>query len=386
MKMNMKTIDLPGYCLALLVVLSGCTRGETELPPEPEELTAVHFAAPELPVTVLTRAGDTGTEAEPLPEGTTLRLRAYRRSAAAPEVEVDFATADPEAELTCRVGVDGMPVAWEVTDAGQPTGTAGTGEIMYLRKGIYDFYAVSPAIRPVKTDGNWRIEGLGHRTDVMTSSRMGVTVGDTSPDPVVLDPFIRRCAQVVFTVKPDFWATDIYTLKGTSLYLQRLSCAPAVLPVAKDGSIVPSYSSDPEEESATLDFKKKDFMELEPPEVTSNKTKAVILPKAKAPFDITIGVERNGERATLYATLDNITFEAGNSYVFTLTVTGASSGTLDLRIFSWERIRFYDNQVGTPSLPGLDPGDPDINTGVGTGGIITEWKSIRWEDNNVGGK
>ena len=64
---------------------------------------------------------------------------------------------------------------------------------------MYDFYAVSPA-RPLLqgNDGFYRVTGIPHKEDVMTSFVRGVAVTKTARQ-VALRTFSRKCAMLVLT-------------------------------------------------------------------------------------------------------------------------------------------------------------------------------------------
>lgn len=382
----MKQLKQIRYVLYLLLAgwgLIACVEADVDRHQPDEELSAIRFGMPQLGSVVMSRAD---AASETLPEGATMRVVAYRRSTPVSEAEVDFQTATPDAELTCMVASDGNLIPWALDDRGVITGAEESGEVMYLRKGLYDFYAVSPGYKPQKDPG-WKVMGIPHRTDVMTSYRMGVSVDGKSETPVDLEIFNRQCTQIVFMVRPEEKATDITHLKGTSLKLCYLSTAPGSLPVKKNGVIPPTCAYRSDDPAGQLSFSTADFMDVEPVSPVSNKVKAVILPKSTsfAGVMLNIEVERDNEKATLSAQMENMAFEAGKSYVFMLTVGSNNSGALELVVLPWKSHSLKDDQVGTPDDPSgsTDPDVPEWSTGTGI--TVAKWNDIIWTDNNVGG-
>ena len=286
--------------------------------------------------------------------------------------------------MTYVVKADGSLSPCLVDDSGTEL-PENAGELV-VRGGVYDFYAVSPARKPVKdADNRYTIAALPHKEDIMTSFAREVTISRTSRV-VKLETFRRQCALLVFNVAPSpDNALPFDELFGTKLVLTHISSSGANLIVGADTGISPTGGESGAETQVT--FGSDEFVPVEegsdPDDMGLNKIKGVILPKNNLPFEVEIGVQKNNETATLKATIDKrITFDAGKRYVFTLEVKNNES-RLNLRVLAWNAVPFSDGNVGGPDEPYPDP---DIHQGIGIVMTVASWKDIVWSGNGeVGG-
>lgn len=378
------------YLLWLLagILLVGCTAGPVEeIVPEESRPVVLSFGRPNLGVPeLLTRAGEVATPPPtPLPAGATVRIGAYfTGSVGDVPAEASFSTAAPSFEATYVVGDDGSLSPCCVNGNGEQT--AGTAKGLSVRGGVYDFYAVSPA-RPLLqgNDDSYKITGIPHKEDVMTSFVRGVAVTKTARQ-VTLRTFSRKCAMLVFNVAPSPGnALPFDQLYGTSLVIKKISSSGAVLLAGTDTGISPTgagVGADAEVTFATDEFEPVESGS-DPDNCGLNKTKGIVLPKDNQPFDVEITVVRDNETATLRATIDqNISFDEGKRYIFTLEVKNNES-SLIMRALDWNVIVFEDGNVGGPDTPYPDP---DINEGIGTTVTVARWTEILWSGNgNIGG-
>ncbi len=378
------------YLLWLLagILLVGCTAGPVEeIVPEESRPVVLSFGRPNLGVPeLLTRAGEVATPPPtPLPAGATVRIGAYfTGNVGDVPAEASFSTAAPSFEATYVVGDDGSLSPCCVNGNGEQT--AGTAKGLSVRSGVYDFYAVSPA-RPLLqgNDGFYKITGISHKEDVMTSFVRGVAVTKTARQ-VTLRTFSRKCAMLVFNVAPSPGnALPFDQLYGTSLVIKKISSSGAALLAGTDTGIPPT--GDGTGADAEVTFATEEFEPVEsgsdPDNCGLNKTKGIVLPKDNQPFDVEITVVRDNETATLRATINqNISFDEGKRYIFTLEVKNNESCLL-MRVLDWNVITFRDDHVGGPDFP-YD--DPDINEGIGTTITVARWTEIPWSGNGeVGG-
>lgn len=378
------------YLIRLLAggLLAGCTAGPVEeIVPEESRPVAISFGKPDLGVPeLLTRAGEEVTPLPTLlPEGTTVRIGAYFTGYVGEKLqEASFSTTAPSFEATYVVGADGTLSPCCVDGNGKKIDGEAKG--LTVRGGVYDFYAVSPA-RPLQegNDGYYKITGIPHKEDVMTSFVRGVAVTKDSRQ-VTLGTFSRKCVQVVFNVAPSPEnALPFDKLYGTGLVIKKISSSAADLIAGSDTGISPTGGAAGLE--AQVVFTAEEFEKVEPESDPDgcglNKTKGVVLPKNNLPFDVEITVVRDNETATLKATIDkNISFDEGKRYIFTLEVKNNESSLL-MKVLEWNAIAFRDDNVGGPDSPYPDP---DINEGIGTTITVATWKVINWSDMNVGGK
>ncbi len=377
------------YLIRLLAggLLAGCTAGPVEeIVPEESRPVAISFGKPDLGVPeLLTRAGEEVTPLPTLlPEGTTVRIGAYFTGYVGEKLqEASFSTTAPSFEATYVVGADGTLIPCCVDGNGKKIDGEAKG--LTVRGGVYDFYAVSPA-RPLQegNDGYYKITGIPHKEDVMTSFVRGVAVTKDSRQ-VTLGTFSRKCVQVVFNVAPSPEnALPFDKLYGTGLVIKKISSSAADLIAGSDTGISPTGGAAGLE--AQVVFTAEEFEKVEPESDPDgcglNKTKGVVLPKNSLPFDVEITVVRDNETATLKATIDkNISFDEGKRYIFTLEVKNNESSLL-MKVLEWNAIAFRDDNVGGPDSPYPDP---DINEGIGTTITVATWKVINWSDMNVGG-
>lgn len=378
------------YLLWLLagILLVGCTAGPVEeIVPEESRPVALSFGRPNLGVPeLLTRAGEVATPPPtPLPAGATVRIGAYfTGNVEDVPAEASFSTEAPLFEATYVVGDDGSLSPCCVNGNGEQT--AGTAKGLSVRSGVYDFYAVSPA-RPLLqgNDGFYKITGIPHKEDVMTSFVRGVIVTKTARQ-VTLRTFSRKCAMLVFNVAPSPGnALPFDRLYGTSLVIKKISSSGAALLAGTDTGIPPTGAgagADAEVTFATEEFEPVE-PDSDPDDCGLNKTKGIVLPKNNQPFDVEITVVRDNETATLRATIDrNISFDEGRRYIFTLEVKNNES-SLIMKVLDWNAIAFRDDNVGGPDTPYPDP---DINEGIGTTVTVARWTEIVWSGNgNIGG-
>lgn len=384
----MKRSRVEVYLLGLLAggLLAGCTAGPVEeIVPEESRPVALSFGKPDLGVPeLLTRSGEAVSPVPtPLPPGTTVCIGAYFTGDVGGELqEAGFATTEPSFEATYVVGDDGgLSPCLVDADGKQVAGEAGG---MTVRGGVYDFYAVSPARRLQQgADGSYKITGIPHKEDVMSSFVRGVTVTKDARR-VTLGTFRRKCAMVVFNVSPSSEnALPFEKLYGTSLVIKRISSSDASLIAGSDTGISPTGGD------GVVSFSEDEFepveAESDPDKSGLNKTKGVVLPKNDQAFDVEISVVRDDKTATLKATIDkNISFDEGKRYIFTLEVKNSESALL-MKVLDWNAIVFTDDNVGGPPDGGYP--DPDINEGIGTTVTVARWKEIQWSGNGeIGGK
>ena len=378
------------YLLWLLagILLVGCTAGPVEeIVPEESRPVALSFGRPNLGVPeLLTRAGEVATPPPtPLPAGATVRIGAYfTGNVGDVPAEASFSMVAPSFEATYVVGDDGSLSPCCVNGNGEQT--VGTAKGLTVRNGIYDFYAVSPA-RPLLqgNDGFYRVTGIPHKEDVMTSFVRGVAVTKIARQ-VTLRTFSRKCAMLVFNVAPSPGnALPFDRLYGTSLVIKKISSSGAALLAGTDTGIPPT--GDGAGADAEVTFATEEFEPVEPgsdpDHCGRNNTKGVVLPTHHHPFDGAITVVRDQEPATLRATIDrNISFDEGRRYIFTLEVKNNES-SLIMKVLDWNAIAFRDDNVGGPDTPYPDP---DINEGIGTTVTVARWTEIVWSGNgNIGG-
>lgn len=375
--MTMKRISeylLLLFASCLLWGIAGCTGGLVEEQEESEErFIELRFGRPGLEIAPVTRSGETS----PLPSGSTVRIAAYRRMNNEPDLlsadlpMVDLSTALPAYQATYLVDEEGFLLPCVVDTEGKQT--IGTSQEMTVLAGVYDFYAVSPARPLTKVDGKQQITGIPHQEDVMTSFVRGVAVSQASRQ-VSLQAFQRKCAQVVFEVTPTKNnIVPMSSLCGTRLELTGISSAGASLIVGENEAITSTGGDETDKGKLIV----TDFVTLpEPNDLGLNRARAILLPKNSNSFQVAVTVSRNGVAVTLKATIaQNIVFEAGKQYVFTLEVENNRSLLL-LSVYDWTPFSLTDDNVG--GAPDGRPTEPGVTPGVPFGLVVAGWDDILW--------
>lgn len=370
------------FASCLLWGMAGCTGGLVEdQGGEDDRFIVLRFGRPGLEVVPDTRAGEASTS--PLPSGSTVRIAAYRRAeneTAVSLTPVDLSTATPAYQATYLVDEAGGLSPCAVDTEGKKTG--GTSEEMTVLAGEYDFYAVSPARPLTKVNAKQQITDIPHQEDVMTSFVRGIAVSQGARQ-VTLAPFQRKCAQVVFEVTPTKDnIVPISSLCGTRLELTGISSAGASLLVGENEAIT-STGGDETDKGKLI---ATDFVTLpEPNDLGLNRTTAILLPKNSNSFQVAVTVSRNGVAVTLKATIaQNIVFDAGKQYVFTLEVENDRS-LLRLSVYDWTPFSLTDDNVG--GAPDGRPTEPGVTPGVPFGLVVAAWDAIPWTGGGtIGGK
>ena len=174
-------MNCKGMIKYLPVVLLLCACTENELLLKEHEAFAVRFSASGIATEVATRA------ASPLADGATLRILAFWRVGESPDLSTDKYMG----EGTYRA-VNG-------------NGTLEAVNVLLLRAGTYDFYALTPALAVANPDNDGGSPActvsVGHGVDYATSLTAGQTVSEASPA-VVLDDLGRHCAKLIFALQP----------------------------------------------------------------------------------------------------------------------------------------------------------------------------------------
>lgn len=363
------------FASSLLLGMAGCTGGLVEGQEEAEErFIELRFGRPGLEIAPVTRSGG---ETSPLPSGSTVRIVAYRRTGNEPDLmpadlpSVDLSTAVPAYQATYLIDEVGNLLPCAVDTEGKQI--IGASEEMTVLAGVYDFYAVSPARPLTKVDGKQQITGIPHQEDVMTSFVRGVAVSQASRQ-VSLQAFQRKCAQVVFDVTPTKEnIVPISSLCGTRLELTGISSAGASLLVGENEAIAATGGDETDKGKLIA----TDFVTLpEPNDLGLNRTTAILLPKNSNSFQVAVTVSRNGVAVTLKATIaQNIVFEAGKQYVFTLEVENNRSLLL-LSVYDWTPFSLTDDNVG--GAPDVRPTEPGVTPGVPFGLVVAGWNDILW--------
>lgn len=301
---------------ALLLCAAGLVGCTNELPStdgiDSDGKLEVSFATPsisDIPASALsaTRAG--------LTQNTTVRVVAYKSGSGNP------AQANYVSDQAYYINNSGKLEACTV-DADGMNPVAASDEALKLLAGTYDFYAITPAL-PLNSDKT--TVNVPHGVDYATS----VTANNTiSTSALTLNELARKCAQVQLIVKAEDENTVISAISviGEGLTLTGLSSPPQNVKVGSDLTTNPDV--------AMLNIPASSFRNSDATHLTSN---IILLPVSRA--NITISYTMS---CTMFGTttqknitgvLNNVTFEKGNSY--TLTASLSQNAEATFKISAW---------------------------------------------------
>lgn len=319
----------------ILLLASGCT--QKELPePENSERVEVSFAIPQITVETESAvagedmqesAGRLATRAvtpESLTKNTTVRIVAFKAgnnpSSANYITDQSYYVDNTGALAPCTVNADG---SFKAADA--------SGRIMLI-PGKYDFFALTPALT---LDAAKASVSVAHDVDFATSVTANVTIAKTSPNPspVTLAMLSRQASRVIVEIKKaaDNPATSIKVDPDTgdgAVVIRGLSASPRSCTIG--GAMTATAGAD----ANTLTLPAARFT-IAADKTTSTAT-AYVLPKTTGTlalaFDLEVISPLDTKKQTLTGTVDNVVFEAGTSYKFTLTVYRSF---VTLKVASW---------------------------------------------------
>lgn len=279
-------MNCKGMIKYLPVVLLLCACTENELLLKEHEAFAVRFSASGIATEVATRA------ASPLADGATLRILAFWRVGESPDLSTDKYMG----EGTYRA-VNG-------------NGTLEAVNVLLLRAGTYDFYALTPALAVANPDNDGGSPActvsVGHGVDYATSLTAGRTVSEASPA-VVLDDLGRHCAKLIFALQPK--AGNITSVRIESAGLSNMTHAPVEAVLCTQLPVAGIAQSD----AAT-----------------------VVLPRTAGKFQFRMNAVFNGMAAAEFVAdmPETLAFAPGTQYTFSLKMKGGSV-QLILEVLPW---------------------------------------------------
>ena len=293
------------------------------------------------------RAG-TDLVGENLEAGVTVRVLAYQRrdGGVAADIEQDLFVE----EATYQVQDDGSLKACTVNASGEVTAT--TGPAMRLRAGVYDFYALTPALPLIE----YKRVSVAHGTDYACSltAGCGITVQEpTVVQTVELSVLERRCSQINFSITRK--AENVAEAVIESAELSGIGRSPAEAVLCQP---LPTGTND-----GTYVFPPSIFKQEAEPYRYSGTDE--VLPKSNAAYDLAMKVVFNGadEASALQATIPAMAFDPGKRYNFNVSLQGDFI-VLSLQITPWNTDAVWDAP---------DVGEPPYATFVVETWEISEW-------------
>lgn len=298
-------MNCKGMIKYLPVVLLLCACTENELLLKEHEAFAVRFSASGIATEVATRA------VSPLADGATLRILAFRRIGESPDLSTDKYMG----EGTYRA-VNG-------------NGTLEAVNVLLLRAGTYDFYALTPALAVTNPDNDGGSPActvsVGHSVDYATSLTVGRTVSEASPA-VVLDDLGRHCAKLIFALQPK--AGNITSVRIESAGLSNMTHAPVEAVLCTQLPVAGVAQSD------AVTIAGSEFSTPDADLKTSAAT--VVLPRTAGKFQFRMNAVFNGMAAAEFVAdmPETLAFAPGTQYTFSLKMKGGSV-QLILEVLPW---------------------------------------------------
>lgn len=272
----------------------------------------------------------------------------------------DPITGSPVAQNTYKAVNGGALVESLVNPDG--TVKAGSAAKLYLKEGIYDFYAITPALPTVADAVNGLKVSVGNGTDYATSKTANITISPvtqsgTTPagsggevQTATLNVMERKCSQIAFSItrKTDL----IKKLQLKEVKLSKMPTPSVYGVLAQDLAPVTTNTT-------TITMGPGLFTTGE--EVSNVWTPSVgytiILPKPSDKIDLEVKVDiTSGASATateyiLRGTTTAIAFEKGKQHLFKITING-NVFELTLTVLPWDDETWKDEEVGGGSKPG----------------------------------
>lgn len=376
MRKGIKTYAaIPGRCCALalpllLLLLGGCSY--RELPDLPGDAYAVHFSTPGMLGATTGQADTRALIPENMAAGTTVRVLAYKRLGAGPDITVDTYAGentyvvDAAGELSpCVTDADGVL-------------TAGTPGELYLREDTYDFYAVTPALAVDRASGT--VVRVPHRTDYATGRTEAVVVQKpatlgTDKQVVTLSTLERRCARVSFAVTRKFG--NVTRVQVQQVQLTRMADAP--LQGVPAGDLAPAANG------TTLTLTAAEFTPGANPWEASAGVN--VLPKTEEAYALEMQVRFNEETdvTELTAPVGAMMFQKGYHYAFNLVLKGNTIG-LTLTVAPWGETSWNDDTGQHQQTEFLVATWVVTDWSDNAGGFVfnnmsyAEWTALSWSD------
>lgn len=356
--------------LWLTLLLAVCSCEENQMPAH--DAAAVYFCSSGVTAKVESGSSTRALIPENLAAGATVRVLAYKRLGASPDITVDTYAGentyvvDAAGELSpCVTDADGVL-------------TAGTPGELYLREDTYDFYAVTPALAVDRSSGT--VVRVPHRTDYATGRTEAVVVQKpatlgTDKQVVTLATLERRCARVSFAVTRKFG--NVTRVQVQQVQLTRMADAP--LQGVPAGDLAPAANG------TTLTLTAAEFTPGANPWEASAGVN--VLPKTEEAYALEMQVLFNEETdvTDLTAPVSAMMFQKGYHYAFNLILKGNAIGLI-LTMAPWGETDWNDDAGTPPQLEWL------IATWLVTdwnddAGEITlsnmsyaEWTALSWSD------
>lgn len=323
--------------LLVALLFGSCTECELLMPEK--DTFAVEFSVAGIGAEVnTTRAGT------PLENNMKICILAFRRAGTDPDLSKD----EYIGEATYQAGSDNGTLSAVDTP-------------LLLRKGTYDFYALTPNLSVTRTDGSEEGKtctvSVNHGTDYATSLTPAVAVNEEKQN-VDLVMLKRHCTMLTFALSPKYRNLTSVDIKSAGL--TNLTHAPLTTSLSDGKLSLEGIALDTEISLDGNSFTCPDADNTP----YDRKAATIVLPRKAGAFKFKMKVAFNGLADTdLEADLPaDLVFAEGTHYTFTVKMKGGSV-QLVLGVTEWAGTEQNDVSMG-------DPGTPTIEV------VIGEWKNV----------
>lgn len=285
-----------------------------------------------------------------LPQGTTVRVFAYKRAAAVPNPAVDrYVT-----EKTYRILSDGSFLPCETDAAGVVTDPNGTP--MELGGGDYDFYAYAPAVamtaRPTLS--------VAHGTDFIATAAVTKRLAGRRTNVDLL--FTHKGSQLHFTVTRKADANTVFSvaMQEAGVRVEKLAASPAVYTLGGDVAVAGTAYSGVSELPGSRFTQVDAYTTAALDTVLPREANVSPDDDLKLTFHLLIN---DALYKTYTATVSSRQLVPGNRYLFNVTVKDGGAVLTLFELLPWTRNAMTDLEVG---------GDPSNAI------VLAEWTEAEW--------
>ncbi len=270
-----------------------------------------------------------------LDAGATMRVLVYQRVGSSANLSVDTYIT----ENTYAVSSDGSLNPCITDDNGNKTSDTGTE--MVLRSGVYDFYAITPALKVTRTGG--ATVNVPNGRDYATSLTENIVIdANNNAQTVALTTLERKCVKLTFNI--DRGATSVKSVIIDELKLENLSTTPMV------GATIASDLPVNTEKNGVLTLTTSDFT-ADAIDAWKASASAIVLPKSAGSLQLTLTAHFNGHSTarTMTVAVPDIVYEKGKEYIYLLKLYGDQIVLNLVSQGTWNNPVSLDTELGLPT-------------------------------------
>lgn len=347
-----------GLLILGCLLLAACTEADGLMDRSEATVNFSLGAATDSPEVVPTRADPVN-----MAVGTTVRVLAYRRPDGSGSAVLSNANYAGEAVYKVKLG-GALELCGVTLDAnGFPAVDAGaTPQPLQLIAGIYDFYAVTPALSVDHSGSNPTLD-IRHRMDYAVSvTSQSVSPGNSTVSLVTLE---RQCTLLSFNTDRAADATNITSASIGDVTLSDMADEPMTAVALKALDIAANTNG------ATLTLPSGTFTTPDASVAYQTCGSVVCLPKSSAAFVLKMNVSfNNGSSVLLEAPGLTMGFDPCKQYAFTIRFKDHGGIELLIGVVDWT------DAIGSTEI--------GIAEKIPVQVVVGEWSDAIW-DTSIGG-